>query len=76
MPMCSVLMCKVGVARHMAPKFLKLTNEDFELAVLELPPNPSLLYDVPTDRIEALRRSAAARKAVATRRANAEPELF
>jgi hypothetical protein len=63
MPMCSVL-CQKGTRRNIS--FVKVEPGDFELAVTC--PDPSKMYDCPSDRIESLRRSAAAIKASITRR--------
>lgn len=73
MPMCSVAIVRLGSTAHAGGdlpydlSIVKLQEGDFELAVLH--PDPRMLYDCPGDRIEALRRSHAALKAVATRRA-------
>jgi hypothetical protein len=49
--------------------FIKLAEGDFELAVTH--PDPGKLYDCPQERIQSLRRSQAAHKAMATKRTNA-----
>jgi len=66
-PMVSILMHE-GVGRS----FVKVQDGDFELAVTH--PDVSKLYDCPSDRILHIRRSLAARKAVATKNANAKKE--
>lgn len=71
MPMCSVVLLCVGHggrAQQRPLSFTKLQEGDFELAVLH--PDVRMLYDCPEERILALRRSHAALRAVATRKAN------
>lgn len=66
-PMCSLLMHSLNVSR---PAFVHVEPGDFEIAVVM--PNPALLYDCPSERILAMRRSFSAQRAVQTRRARAE----
>lgn len=76
MPMCSTLWeaFQVNNPQGWAGEDLsvtKMTTEDLPEAVLM--PDPGLLYAVPAERILAMRRSAAARRAVATKQAKEKP---
>lgn len=65
-PMCSLLF-QVGRINRGQISSVIVEGVDFELAVAR--DDVSALYDVPQERIEALRRSLSARKAAATKRA-------
>lgn len=68
MPMVSLLMSRIYSEREPA-KFQSIADGDFEAAVLA--ENLGNIYACPADRIEALRRSKIAQKAVVTRKMRA-----
>jgi hypothetical protein len=67
MPMVSVLLHNKRTLNAPAPRFMSIQEGDFDLAVTA--ENLGNIYACPAERIEALRRSRIAQKAVATREA-------
>lgn len=66
MPMCSLLLSK---GRYYDPvSVVSVQDKDLELALLHDYPDPQALYACPRERVEAFKRSAAARKAAETLR--------